>query len=336
MGDAHLRRAFRRAGARTSSTAATSPRARPASRSPSTCPRRRATTRTTSLARGEVGKVGVSIAHKGDMHALLDGIPLDEMNTSMTINATAAWLLGLYVDGRRGERRRPRASSRARPRTTSSRSTSRAAPTPSRPEPSMRLIADTVAFTRQRDPELEPDQRLQLPPAGGRARRRCRRSPTRSSTAIAVLDEVKARGQVAEEDFPKVFGRISLLRQRRRPLHRGAREAAGDGRDVGADRAQPLRRHRPEAPADALRRAGQLARAHRGAAREQRPADRPRGAGGDARAATPAPARSSSPPGTRRSASRGRGTSSGACGSSRSSPTRPTCSTTPTSSRARR
>src|SRR5918999_1430527 len=49
------------------------------------------------LARGEVGKVGVAIAHKGDMHTLLDGIPLDEMNTSMTINATAAWLLALYV-----------------------------------------------------------------------------------------------------------------------------------------------------------------------------------------------------------------------------------------------
>src|SRR5690348_5958556 len=49
------------------------------------------------LARGEVGKVGVSIAHKGDMHALLDGIPLGEMNTSMTINATAAWLLALYI-----------------------------------------------------------------------------------------------------------------------------------------------------------------------------------------------------------------------------------------------
>src|SRR6201989_2343653 len=49
------------------------------------------------LARGEVGKVGVSIAHVGDMRTLLNGIPLDEMNTSMTINATAAWLLGLYV-----------------------------------------------------------------------------------------------------------------------------------------------------------------------------------------------------------------------------------------------
>src|SRR5436853_5895199 len=49
------------------------------------------------LARGEVGKVGVSVAHAGDMHTLLDGIPLDQMNTSMTINATAAWLLALYV-----------------------------------------------------------------------------------------------------------------------------------------------------------------------------------------------------------------------------------------------
>src|SRR5436309_4061377 len=49
------------------------------------------------LARGEVGKVGVPVAHRGDMAALLDGIPLDEMNTSMTINATAAWLLALYI-----------------------------------------------------------------------------------------------------------------------------------------------------------------------------------------------------------------------------------------------
>jgi ethylmalonyl-CoA mutase len=49
------------------------------------------------LARGEVGKVGVPVAHRGDMAALMDGIPLGEMNTSMTINATAAWLLALYI-----------------------------------------------------------------------------------------------------------------------------------------------------------------------------------------------------------------------------------------------
>src|ERR1700744_730263 len=55
------------------------------------------------LARGEVGKVGVPIAHRGDMRALLDGIPLGEMNTSMTINATAAWLLGRYIRAAGGQ-----------------------------------------------------------------------------------------------------------------------------------------------------------------------------------------------------------------------------------------
>src|SRR3954453_19052177 len=49
------------------------------------------------LARGEVGKGGVPVAHKGDMRTLMDGIPMDRMNTSMTINATAAWLLALYI-----------------------------------------------------------------------------------------------------------------------------------------------------------------------------------------------------------------------------------------------
>jgi methylmalonyl-CoA mutase cobalamin-binding domain/chain len=82
------------------------------------------------LARGEVGKVGVSIAHKADMHALLDGIPLDEMNTSMTINATAAWLLALYMTVAWIV-----PLFKARRRTTSSRSSSRAGPTRSRPSP---------------------------------------------------------------------------------------------------------------------------------------------------------------------------------------------------------
>ena len=81
----------------TSFTGGTSPRVRPGSRSPSTCRPRPATTATTSLARGEVGKVGVPISHLGDMRSLFEGIPLDAMNTSMTINATAAWLLALYV-----------------------------------------------------------------------------------------------------------------------------------------------------------------------------------------------------------------------------------------------
>ena len=87
------------------------------------------------LARGEVGKVGVPVCHLGDMRALFDGIPLDEMNTSMTINATAAWLLALYIARRRRAGRRPRRRCRARSRTTSSRNICRAAPTSSRPRP---------------------------------------------------------------------------------------------------------------------------------------------------------------------------------------------------------
>jgi ethylmalonyl-CoA mutase len=161
------------------------------------------------LARGEVGKVGVSIAHKGDMHALFDGIPLDEMNTSMTINATAAWLLALYVTV---------AEENGIDRTKLTGTTQNdiikeylsrgtyAFP----PEPSMRLIADTVAFTVNEVPRWNPINvcSYHLQEAGA--------TPVQEiafalSTAIAVLDETKARGQVAEDDFPRVFGRISFF-----------------------------------------------------------------------------------------------------------------------------
>ena len=97
------------------------------------------------LARGEVGKVGVPVPHLGEMRRLFDGIPLADMNTSMTINATAMWLLALYqvvaeeqagvtADSTPDESSRAcTARSPAPPRTTSSRSTSPAAPTSSRP-----------------------------------------------------------------------------------------------------------------------------------------------------------------------------------------------------------
>ena len=74
------------------------------------------------LATGEVGKVGVPVVHKGHMATLLDGIPVGEMNTSMTINAPAAWLLGLYV-ANAADQGVASAACGARPRTTSSRST---------------------------------------------------------------------------------------------------------------------------------------------------------------------------------------------------------------------
>jgi ethylmalonyl-CoA mutase len=161
------------------------------------------------LARGEVGKVGVSVAHRGDMETLLDQIPLDTMNTSMTINATAAWLLGLYaaVAEERGVPLEKLSGTTQNDiiKEYLSRGTY-AFP----PEPSMRLIADMVAFTVNEIPQWNPINicSYHLQEAGA--------TPVQEiayalSTAIAVLDEVKARGQVSDEDFPKVFGRISFF-----------------------------------------------------------------------------------------------------------------------------
>ena len=161
------------------------------------------------LARGEVGKVGVSVTHRGDMETLLDQIPLDTMNTSMTINATAAWLLGLYaaVAEERGVGLDKLSGTTQNDiiKEYLSRGTY-AFP----PEPSMRLIADMVAFTVNEIPRWNPINicSYHLQEAGA--------TPVQEiayalSTAIAVLDEVKARGQVADDDFPTVFGRMSFF-----------------------------------------------------------------------------------------------------------------------------
>jgi (2R)-ethylmalonyl-CoA mutase len=161
------------------------------------------------LARGEVGKVGVSIVHKGDMHQLLDGIPLDEMNTSMTINATAAWLLGLYVTVAE-ENGIERAQLKGTTQNDIIKEYLSRGTYAFPPEPSMRLIADMVAFAVNEVPSWNPTNvcSYHLQEAGA--------TPVQEiayalSTGIAVLDEVKARGQVAESDFPRVFGRISFF-----------------------------------------------------------------------------------------------------------------------------
>ena len=118
------------------------------------------------LARGEVGKVGVPVAHKGDMHALMDGIPLDRMNTSMTINATAAWLLALYIVVAEENGIAPAVL---------------AGHHPERHHQGVPLARDLRVPARavdaadrrhgrlhdRRGPEVEPDQRVLLPPAGG-------------------------------------------------------------------------------------------------------------------------------------------------------------------------
>jgi (2R)-ethylmalonyl-CoA mutase len=161
------------------------------------------------LARGEVGKVGVSIVHKGDMHQLFDGIPLDAMNTSMTINATAAWLLGLYVTVAE-ENGIERAKLTGTTQNDIIKEYLSRGTYAFPPEPSMRLIADMVAFTVNEVPSWNPTNicSYHLQEAGA--------TPVQEiayalSTGIAVLDEVKARGQVAEADFAKVFGRISFF-----------------------------------------------------------------------------------------------------------------------------
>src|SRR6187399_1540100 len=161
------------------------------------------------LARGEVGKVGVSVAHKGDMHQLFDGIPLDEMNTSMTINATAAWLLGLYITVAE-ENGVERSALKGTTQNDIIKEYLSRGTYAFPPEPSMRLIADMVAFTVNEVPSWNPINvcSYHLQEAGA--------TPVQEiayalSTAIAVLDEVKSRGQVSEADFPKVFGRISFF-----------------------------------------------------------------------------------------------------------------------------
>jgi ethylmalonyl-CoA mutase len=159
------------------------------------------------LARGEVGKVGVPVAHKGDMHTLLDGIPLDRMNTSMTINATAAWLLALYIVCAEENGIEPGVLQGTTQNDIIKEYLSRgtyAFP----PGPSLRLIADTVAYTVEHVPKWNPVNicSYHLQEAGA--------TPVQEiayamATAIAVLDEVRPR--VGEEQMGAVFGRISFF-----------------------------------------------------------------------------------------------------------------------------
>jgi (2R)-ethylmalonyl-CoA mutase len=159
------------------------------------------------LSRGEVGKVGVSIAHKGDMHDLLDGIPLDEMNTSMTINATAAWLLALYMTVAE-ENGVGRGSLQGTTQNDIIKEFLSRGTYAFPPEPSMRLIADMIAFTVDEVPKWNPINicSYHLQEAGA--------TPVQEiayalSTAQAVLDRVRER--VPEESFPRVFGRMSFF-----------------------------------------------------------------------------------------------------------------------------
>ncbi|MFJ2757086.1 protein meaA [Nocardioides sp. NPDC087217] len=167
------------------------------------------------LARGEVGKVGVPIMHMGEMRKLFDQIPLTEMNTSMTINATAMWLLAMYQV----------AAEEQNPGMDPAEVAAKLAGTTQNdiikeylsrgtyvfpPEHSLRLISDMIAYTVHQIPKWNPINicSYHLQEAGA--------TPVQEiayamCTAIAVLDQVKASGQVSEEDFGKVVGRISFF-----------------------------------------------------------------------------------------------------------------------------
>ena len=282
------------------------------------------------LARGEVGKVGVSIAHKGDMHTLFDGIPMNEMNTSMTINATAAWLLALYMTVAE-ENGIDRSILQGTTQNDIIKEFLSRGTYAFPPEASLRLTADMIAFTVDEVPKWNPINvcPYHLQEAGA--------TPVQEiafslSTAIAVLDAVRPR--VSAETFPRVFGRISFFVNagiRFVEEHAKLRAMGRLWEEIGRSRYgvedEKYLRFRYGVQVNSLG-------PDRGAAGEQRDPDRAGGARRDAWAVTPVPGRSSCPPGTRRLGCRGPGTSSGRCGSSRSSPSRPTCSSTRTSSRA--
>jgi (2R)-ethylmalonyl-CoA mutase len=161
------------------------------------------------LARGEVGKVGVPISHVGDMRALFDGIPLAEMNTSMTINATAMWLLALYEVVAEEQGASPALLSGTTQNDIIKEYLSRGTyvfP----PGPSLRLITDMVAYTVTAIPKWNPINicSYHLQEAGA--------TPVQEiafalSTAIAVLDAVQASGQVPPDRFGEVCARISFF-----------------------------------------------------------------------------------------------------------------------------
>src|SRR5262245_29616415 len=161
-----------------------------------------------SLSRGEVGRTGVPIGHIGDMRELLDGIDLGQMNTSMTINATAAWLLALYVAVAE-EQGVAAAALRGTTQNDIIKEYLSRGTYVFPPGPSLRLIADTILYTVRSAPEWNPINvcSYHLQEAGATPEQEVAYA---LSTAIAVLDTVRERG-LEQAELDQVFGRISFF-----------------------------------------------------------------------------------------------------------------------------
>ena len=310
---------------RTRCTARTWPRGRPAYRRLRSADPDRLRLRRSELARGEVGKVGVpDRAHRRHGGALRrhparrdEHVDDDQRDGRLAARAV------------RRRRRASTASTRRELRGTTQNDIIKEFLSRGTyifpPEPSLRLIADVIEYTVEHVPAWNPMNicSYHLQEAGA--------TPVQEiafTLANAIARARPVRERVGDDgDCPASSG---ASRSSSTPACGSSRstQAAARSRACGTARPRALRRHR-RAPAPLpLRRAGQLARPHRVAAGEQRPAHRARGARGDARSKTRARARSSCRRGTRRSACRGRGTSSGRCASSRCSRSRPTCSST--------
>ena len=161
------------------------------------------------LALGEVGKVGVPISHIDDMSQLFDQIPLDEMNSNLTINATAAWLLSLYVATAERQGVDPRQLQGTTQNDIVKEYLSRGTyvfP----PEASLRLISEMVTYTVDEIPKWNPVNvcSYHLQEAGATPLQEIAYA---MATAVAVLDSVKARDDVPESSIPRIFGRISFF-----------------------------------------------------------------------------------------------------------------------------
>ncbi len=161
------------------------------------------------FARGEVGKVGVPVAHLGHMRTLLDGIPPATMNTSMTINATAAWLLSLYV-ANAAEQGVPATALRGTTQNDIVKEYLSRGTYIFPPEPSRRLIVDMVAWCAHNAPKWNPMNvcSYHLQEAGATPVQEVAYS---LATAIGVLDAVRDSGQVGEDQFAQVFASISFF-----------------------------------------------------------------------------------------------------------------------------